>query len=146
MKKIYIYFSVIIILFIFGTFLFLDKDEEIKVINNSSFEITLDEKRDESGGVEVSVLPLDLYGEDWIFQISLDTHTEELDMNMEESVILLVGADREYFPKEWEGDPSGGHHRSGKIIFEAPKSQSSSITLKMYGIGDTEERLFYWSI
>ena len=48
---------------------------------------------------------------------SMDTHTVDLEEDLKETAYIEVDGNK-YQPVEWIGDPSGGHHRSGSIIFE----------------------------
>ncbi len=47
---------------------------------------------------------------------SMDTHTVDLEEDLKETVYIEVDGNK-YEPVEWVGDPPGGHHRSGRIVF-----------------------------
>ena len=66
----------------------------------------------------------------------MDTHSVELDQDMSKITILVDDQGNEYKSLRWEGTPAGGHHREGALVFERIKSNSNSIELKIFSIGD----------
>jgi hypothetical protein len=80
------------------------------------------------------------------FEVVLDTHTAELTQDMRE-ISVLSGVDgREFKPTAWEGDPPGGHHRQGVLVFSPISPMPGSLTLKLRGINRVPERIFAWSV
>ena len=67
----------------------------------------------------------------WDFEIVLDTHEGSLDQDLTQLAVLLDDKGREYKPVKWDGDPPGGHHRTGVLQFKTPDSDTQSITLKI---------------
>ena len=95
------------------------------------------------GSVEITVRPMNLAANTWDFEVTLNTHSVELNEDLVKASILIVDG-KEYKPTSWEGDPAGGHHREGILKFGAPASQLKSTTLKINQIGGIEERSFSW--
>ena len=72
--------------------------------------------------VEISVLPRAI-GENlssWEFNVELTTHASSLEQDMLKiSTLTDFGTKKLYTPIAWDGDPPGGHHRSGILKFNA---------------------------
>lgn len=98
------------------------------------------------GPVSVQVTPADLTQDKWKFEIVLNTHSVELDYDLTQLVVLVDSSGNQYKPAAWEGDPPGGHHREGVLIFEAPNPKPLSIILQINNIGSIERRAFFWNI
>jgi hypothetical protein len=96
------------------------------------------------GMVSVKVTPLALAdGQPWRFEVRLNTHSVALDQDMAAHAVLMVGEGQEVKAEEWDGDPPGGHHRSGVLVFTAPVPGPQTVTLKIRGVG-VAERTFVW--
>ena len=103
-------------------------------------------KTNAEGAVTVTVTPKSLTGTVWNFEISLSTHSVELDEDLTKDVVLLDESGKEFKPISWEGDGPGGHHREGVLNFMAIEPRSSSVELKIRDIGEIKERIFQWDI
>ncbi len=103
-------------------------------------------QKDEQSSVTVEVKPLELSpsAAQWTFEVTLDTHSVELDDDMAASAFLVDDAGKEYQAIAWEGDPPGGHHRKGILKFQS-FSQTNVVQLRIRGIGETE-KVFEWKI
>ena len=44
----------------------------------------------------------------------------------------------------WEGDPAGGHHRSGILIFEPLRAGAKSLKLTLFNVNNLD-RVFEWN-
>lgn len=107
---------------------------------------TFQTQTDRQGQVTVQVTPLALKADGWAFQVVFDTHTVTLDHDPT-AVAILVGSDgREYKPSAWNGDPPGGHHRKGTLVFAPLDPMPSALTLKLRKIGPVPERSFFWPL
>lgn len=109
-------------------------------------ETSVFEPRESSvDGATISVLPetVSAKNSEWAFVIVMDTHSIELDNDLMESVILTA-AGVQYQPLRWEGDPPGGHHRSGKLVFKAVDPYPPDLTVTIAGIG--APRIFTWQL
>lgn len=108
-------------------------------------------KENSEGPVSVTVTPT-FNTNSWDFAVSLNTHSEELDMNLVEVSQLLDDQGKAYKAISWEGAPPGGHHREGILKFSpTPEGKNSftsskpkSIELRMKNIGGIE-RSFKWT-
>lgn len=107
--------------------------------------MTLFPQTDNQGEVVIKVAPLGLTTSKWQFEVSLDTHSVELDVDLTKSSVLIVDG-REFQPVSWDGSPSGGHHREGTLTFASAKTKVSSIELVLRNIGGVPERSFTWTI
>jgi len=100
-----------------------------------------------SGGVMVTVTPqssVSLLGNGISFDISLNTHSVELNQDLLNVSVLLDGNGNEYIPVAWEGDPPEGHHRSGVLSFGDNTSELITFSLVIKNIGSVSERIFEW--
>jgi hypothetical protein len=97
------------------------------------------------GGVTVKVTYLNPQGkEDARFEISLDTHSVDLDgYDLKALSSLRDGAGRAYQPTKVENKGSG-HHRQVVLVFPKPSPGSSRLELMIKGIGGIKERSFVW--
>jgi hypothetical protein len=86
----------------------------------------------DAGGVEVTVTPMQLDDDTARFEVAFDTHTVDLTVNAEDTV-LLVGSVR-WGPPRWDGDPAGGHHRSGRLSFPAQGPAVGPAVLSIGGL------------
>lgn len=77
----------------------------------------LDEQSQTSNKVTFSVTPLIDGGKSIDFEISMNTHSVNLDFIMTEIASLKVNGGEFVNAVAWNGDSSGGHHRSGTLTF-----------------------------
>lgn len=98
-------------------------------------------------GVKVTVTPQNLSEESktWNFEISLETHTHPLDVDLAKSSKLIANG-KQYMPLGWEGAPPGGHHRKGSLRFNMITPQPSSVALQIHLTGEDAPRIFQWSL
>lgn len=119
---------------------------------NSSFET----KENTEGPVSVTVKPLSLENglPTWDFEITLNTHSEELNADLVTVSELVDDQGKLYKPISWEGDKPGGHHRSGILKFNPISPKPKSLELKMSklfpsetkNVGGVTERSFKWNL
>lgn len=98
------------------------------------------------GQVTVKVTPLALDQGAWKFQVVFDTHVVPLDQDLLAVAALVAPDGREEKPVAWEGDPPGGHHRNGVLVFRAMSPAPQSVLLKIRDVGAIPERSFTWSL
>lgn len=97
------------------------------------------------GGVTVTVTLLSKPGDAPTFQVSLDTHSVNLDTyRFEEIVRLRDGRGGELMPTAVEGAEGGGHHRKATIRFAWPGPKSLEVVVK--GVAGVPERVFRWAV
>lgn len=108
---------------------------------------------DEQGGiVVVSVTPLNLDQQaDTInFDISLETHSVDLSMDLAELSTLTTDTGKSIKPTIWDA-PMGGHHVAGTLIFPSLSNGISvldaakRITLTIKDVA-VPERIFIWEL
>ncbi len=107
---------------------------------------TWEPKLDEQGPVSVEVAPEDLSPDAavWKFKVTLNTHSVELDEDMSASAILIDDAGRRLGALAWEGDPPGGHHREGRLVFKSLTPFPSRLEVRIQNVGSIPLRIFEW--
>jgi len=87
------------------------------------------------GQVTVQVTPLSLSAtaESWRFDVQMNTHVTPLDQDLLQSARLTDANGHEERPSAWQGDPPGGHHRKGVLVFKPIVPAPASVTLKIGG-------------
>jgi hypothetical protein len=106
--------------------------------------------QDNQGAVVVTVTPLNLnYFESSIyFEVSLDTHSIDLSMNLAELATLVTDTGFEIQANSWDGE-IGGHHVRGILAFPSILDgnylleDASRINLVVADL-DASERVFIW--
>jgi len=143
-KKISIFIFMFIILAVLTVSYFMDDNKPAQNIPQP--QKTLETKTTAFGAVNVTVTPKNLFGNNktWNFEIVLDTHSVELNQDLNQTVFLVDEKDNEYKPISWEGDSLGGHHRSGILKFQPINPPPSIITLKFKDFEDSDTRAFMW--
>jgi len=99
----------------------------------------------DEGGVEVTATPILRKEGTLDFEISLETHSVELSNDLTSDSVLIDEAGRTYSPSSWEGDPTGGHHRSGILRFNE-SLPGSKLNLVIKNVGGVPERSFKWKM
>ena len=107
-------------------------------------------RSDEQGEVSVVITPLNL-NQAWEsidFQVEMNTHSVDLNMDLAELVTLTTDAGNTIQAISWDA-PGGGHHISGMLSFPAnvdniPLLEGvNKITLSLVNV-DAEVRNFSW--
>lgn len=103
-------------------------------------------KTDDQANVNIAVTPIDLsqQSEEWKFDVTMNTHSVELDQDMTQVAFLAGDGGKEYIPLKWEGS-SGGHHREGILTFSPITPYPQRLTLKIDSIGGVS-RSFSWTL
>lgn len=97
-------------------------------------------------GVTVKVAPRSLgEGGTWSFRFTLDTHSQNLDDDLLQTVVLVTDDGRELRPAAWKGAGPGGHHREGTLEFSVPEPAARAVELRMQRPGERALRSFRWS-
>src|SRR3990172_7055684 len=107
----------------------------------SKSEYNLETLSNDEGGVVITAAPT-LARDAWSFEIVLDTHSVELDADLQARAFLVAEDGREYQAVSWEGDPPGGHHRKGILKFKALSLKPTILMLKIRNVGAAPERSF----
>ncbi len=113
-------------------------------ISNAT-ETDLESQISNERGVKVTVTPqnISMNAKTWNFEVKLETHTRDLGEDLAKSSVLVADG-KKYAPIGWEGAPPGGHHRKGKLSFNAIVPQPASMELQIRLTSDLSPRSFKW--
>ena len=117
--------------------------------SNAGNELT---RTDQQGMVVVELTPLNLGmpGDTLEFDVSLNTHSVDLSMDLAQLSTLTTDTGVIIHALRWDA-PRGGHHVSGKLIFPAVKdgvailNGVTSFTLQIRNV-DADLRTFEWQL
>ena len=99
------------------------------------------------GEVDVTVTPEVLIaGQPPRFKLEFNTHSVELDFDIEKITRLSDDRRKDYGQPTWEGSPPGGHHREGKLSFTDNLTETKSVTLSFSGVAGISNREFIWQL
>lgn len=107
---------------------------------------------DTQGAVTVAVTPenLDNPGDTLIFDVSMNTHTVDLSMNLSQLAVLTTDTGKTVEAIGWDAK-MGGHHVNGKLSFplnsggESFLDGAGKITLTIMSV-DAAARTFTWQV
>lgn len=96
----------------------------------------------------VSVTPQDLSktADAWRFAVQFNTHVTPITQDLVAVASLGDSKGASEQPTAWEGDPPGGHHRRGVLIFKPITPVPATITLHIRQVGGVADRAFTWSL
>lgn len=115
--------------------------------SQSSDAVVFDKQTNDENSVKVEVMPVALFaGSPATFEISISTHSVNLDYDMLEISTLQDSEGKIYKATEWKGSPPGGHHRKGILRFPELEKTPQSVKLVIRGIANVPERSFEWKI
>lgn len=121
-----------ILLVVFLGWVFIaDSSSKQPITESSSAVNSFSPKSGEMGAVRVEVAPLTAS----TYEITLNTHSVDLDFDFKEIVTLVDNNGIKYQPVSWSGD-RGGHHLNGKLQFSTIDPRAKSITLTIRDIED----------
>ncbi len=109
-------------------------------------------RSDNQGAVVVEITPVDLKtsADTLAFDISLNTHSVDLSMNLAAEATLSTDTGRSVNGVSWDA-PAGGHHVAGTLTFPSSVdgtrllAGASKVTLTIKGL-DAPERVFTWDL
>ena len=109
-------------------------------------------RMDDQGAVVVQVTPLNLDAatDTLEFDVSMNTHSVDLRMDLAQLATLTTDAGLTIQAAKWDATP-GGHHVPGKLIFPATQNGKSildgagRLTLTIVDV-DAPSRTFEWSL
>jgi len=96
-------------------------------------------------GVTLKVTPRGLNASTWEFDLTFDTHSQDLKDDLLRSAVLVAGG-AQAAPLAWEGDSPGGHHRKGVLRFAAPTPRPAMIELHVSRPGESKPRIYRWRL
>lgn len=114
---------------------------------------TYELQTDDQGEVTIAIQPLDISPQSsvWRFQVTLNTHSRELNEDLVAAAELRNNKDERFETIGWEEgslpagrQAPGGHHRSGVLSFRPLLPFPSEITLRFRDVGGIPERVFIW--
>lgn len=112
--------------------------EDLETIGLSSRTKTM-------GAVDVEIIPISIDpAEEVVFDLSLNTHSVELNYDYTKIVTLTDDQGNTYKPIQWTGD-TGGHHLNGKLVFPSFSKQAKELTLTLNGV-DNKIEVFNWKL
>ncbi len=97
-------------------------------------------------GVTVKITPRTFTGASWDFEVVFDTHSQALNDDLEKAAVLVADGGVTKAPVKWQGDPPGGHHRSGTLQFKAVSPMPAVIELRITREGEAQPRSFRWQL
>ncbi len=109
-------------------------------------------RTDSQGAVTVKITPLNLdnSGDTLKFEVVLDTHSVELDMDLATLATLTTDSGLTLQPMLWDA-PKGGHHAEGTLTFPSVQNGKSildgakQLTLTISSL-DSATRAFTWDL
>ena len=109
---------------------------------------SLPSRENDEGNVMVTVTPLGLSktGDTWRFEVQLNTHVAPLTEDMAAVATLSGDRGHDERPLAWKGDPPGGHHRKGILVFKPISPMPRSVTVHIRQVGGVPERSFTWTV
>ncbi|NMF87757.1 hypothetical protein [Aromatoleum petrolei] len=100
----------------------------------------------EQAGVTVKVVPRNITGAVWEFEVVLDTHVRALTDDLLQGAALVAANGAAVRPTGWQGDPPGGHHRKGVLQFKALDPRPAILELRIVRPDEQAPRAFRWPL
>ena len=99
------------------------------------------------GTVMVAVTPQDVSKTSgtWRFAVQFNTHVTPITQDMVAVASLSGDKGTGERPAAWEGDPPGGHHRKGVLVFKPINPSPTTLTLHIREVGGVADRTFTWN-
>lgn len=97
-------------------------------------------------GVTLKAAPRSVSGAAWEFELTFDTHTQNLGDDVVKSAVLVADGGTNYSAVDWQGDPPGGHHRKGVLRFNPVSPAPQAIELRIQRSGESAPRSFRWRL
>ena len=115
----------------------------------TAFAADLASQSSESGGVTISVKPVDVSAgaAAWSFQVLLSTNGQDLGDDLARTAFILNRAGKKNEPPTgWEGDAPGGRNRKGVLRFKPLAPLPAAIELRIQRAGEKAPRVFRWDL
>lgn len=108
----------------------------------------LPSQQNNAGQVMVKVTPraVSKTANAWRFEVQFNTHVAPITQNLVAVTTLSDGNGHDEHPLAWDGDPPGGHHRKGTLVFKPIDPLPQSLTLTIRQVGAVPERSFTWKL
>ena len=85
-----------------------------------------------AGDITVQLEPHHIDATGAEFRVALDTHSEELEMDLVAGARLVVDG-TDWPAIAWNGDGPSGHHRQGRLRFDAAGAATGPVELSLRG-------------
>ena len=120
----------------------------LAVADQPRAETALPAQTNREGQVTVKVTPqaVAATAPAWRFEVVLDTHSVTLAQDMRAIAHLKDANGAAHAALAWEGDPPGGHHRKGILVFAPIAPMPARLLLTLGPIGAVGERFFVWTV
>ena len=121
----------------------------VQPVNSLPNQISsLETKSESAGEVTIEVTPLVLNaGESPKLKVTFNTHSVELDFNVEDVVSLTDDKGAIVDSPKWIGSLPGSHHRSGELDFSSNlEPDVKSVMLIFKNIAGVSARTFSWTL
>ena len=119
------------------------------LFSTTAFAADLASQSSESGGVTIEVKPVDVSAKatTWSFEISLSTHSQDLNDDLARTAFIVNRAGKKNaLPTGWEGDAPGGRNRKGVLRFKPLAPLPAAIELRIQRAGEKAPRVFRWDL
>lgn len=119
----------------------------INIAPTAPINSNLPSRVNEEGQVKIEISPIKIAPNLPLeFNISLNTHSVELNDDLVKQSVLTDDKNNLYLPVSWTGQEPGGHHRSGILTFGPLTLQPKFINLIIKDIGEIPQRVFKWDL
>lgn len=109
-------------------------------------KVYLAPRTNSEGGLSIEIGTDDFYYNEPIkFNVSLNTHSGDLDFDLSQKASLIDNFNKRYEPIEWQGE-KGGHHLSGQLIFPPLNQEVKKIKILISDVYEVKERIFEWDL
>ncbi|OGK23459.1 hypothetical protein A3A46_03385 [Candidatus Roizmanbacteria bacterium RIFCSPLOWO2_01_FULL_37_13] len=148
----FLFLVLIVIVLLIGINLMGKSSNEISQTKSSDVTVQPQQNKlayqeNKGGNVTVTVKPKILkVGEKPIFDIEFNTHSVDLTFDIPQVIILADDKGNVFDKSVWNGNPPGGHHRSGVLTFNNPLTETKYVELVMTNIAQVPERGFKWEL
>lgn len=109
---------------------------------------SLPSRENDEGYVMVTVTPVEVAkaSATWRFDVRFNTHVSPITQDMMAVTALDDGKGYREKAVAWQGDPPGGHHRKGILLFKGISPYPATITLHIREVGGVPDRTFTWNL
>jgi hypothetical protein len=90
-----------------------------------------------AGEIDIEIEPRQLDDQGAAFELVLDTHSVELDVDLTDATLEVAGT--AWRVAGWDGDDPSGHHREGELRFEPGGPATGTARLVLAGFAEPVE-------
>ncbi|MFQ6618697.1 MAG: hypothetical protein ACE5QV_08430, partial [Fidelibacterota bacterium] len=122
-----------------------DDLEAVVSVSSDARRILPETKSDYTGEIMFDVTPVKFdAGKPVVFEVMINTHTTDLDFEVDKISFLIDEDGKEHRAERWSGSPSGGHHRKGVLYFPPLRDSHKFLMLVIDGGDKFGRRVFEW--